>query len=232
MKTAESIVDVRRAGPEDAQTVLTMVREIAALEGDASDVVSDPEPGRRCWPGPTWSCWSPARRPPAGYVSAVRRLHLWLGTDILALDDLYVREGFRDAGVGRLLMRDWPPSRTGLLIRWEMREDNLAAQRFYRRLGASLRTKVIACGAPDLNPARANGHRTYGRSDHVDSPSVWQRGPACDDTGAVNDQPGSCGWVWPRSTPASVTSPATPSWSPGGRRRRPRPAPTSSSSPR
>ena len=105
MKTAESIVDVRRAGPEDAETVLTMVREIAALEGDASDVVSDL---------PAWTAMLArpevvvlvARRDghPAGYVSAVRRLHLWLGTDILVLDDLYVREGFRDAGVGRLLM--------------------------------------------------------------------------------------------------------------------------------
>jgi ribosomal protein S18 acetylase RimI-like enzyme len=149
MKTAESIVDVRRATPEDAETVLTMVREIAALEGDASDVVSDL---------PTWTAMLArpevlvlvARRDghPAGYVSAVRRLHLWLGTDILVLDDLYVREGYRDAGVGRLLMRELAAVADGMLIRWEMREDNVAAQRFYRRLGASLRTKVIAFWRP------------------------------------------------------------------------------------
>ena len=149
MKTAESIVDVRRATPEDAETVLTMVREIAALEGDASDVVSDL---------PTWTTMLArpevlvlvARRDghPAGYVSAVRRLHLWLGTDILVLDDLYVREGYRDAGVGRLLMRELAAVADGMLIRWEMREDNVAAQRFYRRLGASLRTKVIAFWRP------------------------------------------------------------------------------------
>ena len=149
MKTAESIVDVRRAGPEDAETVLTMVREIAAQEGDASDVVSDL---------PAWTAMLArpevvvlvARRDghPAGYVSAVRRLHLWLGTDILVLDDLYVREGFRDAGVGRLLMRELAALADGMLIRWEMREDNVAAQRFYRRLGASLRTKVIAFWRP------------------------------------------------------------------------------------
>jgi hypothetical protein len=35
-----------------------------------------------------------------------------------------------------------------LAIRWEMREDNVAAQRFYRRLGAILRTKVIAFWQP------------------------------------------------------------------------------------
>ena len=150
MKTAESIVDVRRATPEDAETVLTMVREIAALEGDASDVVSDL---------PTWTAmlarpevvvlvaWRDGR--PAGYVSAVRRLHLWLGTDILVLDDLFVREGYRDSGVGRLLMRRLAAVADGMPIRWEMREDNVAAQRFYRRLGASLRTKVIAFWPPE-----------------------------------------------------------------------------------
>ena len=41
---------------------------------------------------------------PVGYVSAVRRLHLWTGGDVLALDDLYVRPGHRDAGIGRRLM--------------------------------------------------------------------------------------------------------------------------------
>ena len=85
---------------------------------------------------------------PAGYVSAVRRLHLWLGTDILALDDLFVREGYRDAGVGRLLMRQLAALADGMLIRWEVQEDNVAAQRFYRRLGATLRRKVIAFWRP------------------------------------------------------------------------------------
>jgi ribosomal protein S18 acetylase RimI-like enzyme len=151
MKTAASIVDVRRAGPDDAGAVLTMVREIAAHEGDVTDVVSDLD---------TWTAM--LARPdvvvllavrdgrPVGYVSAVRRLHLWLGTDILVLDDLYVREDSRDAGVGRLLMARLAvvAEPEQLLIRWEMREDNVAAQRFYRRLGASLRTKVIAYWRP------------------------------------------------------------------------------------
>jgi GNAT superfamily N-acetyltransferase len=147
MKTAPSIVGVRRAGPTDATTVLTMVREIAAHEGDASDAAGTPE----SWAGML-------ARPevvvlvaehdgaPVGYVSAVRKLHLWLSEEILALDDLFVRDGHRDAGVGRLLMTELArvASADRLLIRWEMQQDNVAAQRFYARLGASLRTKVIA----------------------------------------------------------------------------------------
>jgi ribosomal protein S18 acetylase RimI-like enzyme len=143
---------VRRAGPADAAVVLRMVREIATAEGDVSDVRSGEQ---------TWT--AVLARPdvlvllaerdgePVGYVSAVRRLHLWLGTDVLALDDLFVREGHRDAGVGRLLMTELARRATAedLVVRWEVREDNTAAQRFYRRLGARLRTKVVAWWPPE-----------------------------------------------------------------------------------
>jgi len=147
MRTAASIVDVRRATPDDAATVLTMVREIAALEGDASDATGTPESWAAMLARPDVVVLLAERDGvPVGYVSAVRRLHLWLGRDILALDDLFVRDGYRDAGVGRLLMRELAvlAAPEELPIRWEMLEDNGAAQRFYRRLGASLRTKVIA----------------------------------------------------------------------------------------
>jgi ribosomal protein S18 acetylase RimI-like enzyme len=151
LRTTASRVDVRPAGPGDASTVLAMVREIAAHEGTPDAVAGTPD---------TWT--GMLARPdvvvllaerdgePAGYVSAVRRLHLWLGRDILGLDDLFVREGHRDAGVGRLLMTELGAraAREGLAVRWEVREDNVAAQRFYRRLGADLRTKVVAFWRP------------------------------------------------------------------------------------
>jgi ribosomal protein S18 acetylase RimI-like enzyme len=156
MKTAASIVDVRRAGPDDAGTVLTMVREIAAQEGDASAVRGTPASWAAMLARPEVVVLLAERDGrPVGYVSAVRRLHLWLGTDILGLDDLFVREGYRDAGVGRLLMIELArrAAAEDLLVRWEMREDNVAAQRFYRRLGASLRTKVVAAWTPEAQRA-------------------------------------------------------------------------------
>ncbi len=146
------IPSARRAGPADAAVVLRLVREIAAAEGDVSDVGSDER---------TWAAM--LARPdvlvllaerdgePVGYVSALRRLHLWLGTDVLALDDLFVRDGHRDAGVGRFLMTELArlAAAEDLVVRWEVREDNAAAQRFYRRLGARLRTKVVAWWPPE-----------------------------------------------------------------------------------
>src|SRR5687768_11127890 len=98
MKTAASHVDVHRAGPDDAATVLAMVREIAAHEGDASAVAGTPESWAAMLARPEVVVLVAERDgTPMGYVSAVRRLHLWLGRDILVLDDLFVREGYRDA---------------------------------------------------------------------------------------------------------------------------------------
>jgi ribosomal protein S18 acetylase RimI-like enzyme len=89
----------------------------------------------------------------------VRKLHLWLGRDIYVLDDLFVREGHRDARVGRLLMHEMArlAMAEDLLVRWEVNEQNLAAQRFYRRLGATLRTKVVAFWTPEAQRAALEG---------------------------------------------------------------------------
>ena len=147
METAQSIVRVRRAGPGDAAVVLDLVREIAAHEGDVSDVASPRETWARMLARADVVVLVAERDgEPVGYVSAVRRLHLWLGEDILALDDVFVRPAARDAGVGRLLMLELARLARDerLAIRWEMRADNLAAQRFYARLGATLRPKVMA----------------------------------------------------------------------------------------
>lgn len=160
MKTAASIVDVRRAGPDDAAVILTMVREIAAHEGDASDAAGTPESWAVMLGRPDVVVLLAERDGmPVGYVSAVRKLHLWLGRDIYVLDDLFVREGHRDARVGRLLMHEMARLATAedLLIRWEVNEQNLAAQRFYRRLGATLRTKVVAFWTPEAQRAVLEG---------------------------------------------------------------------------
>lgn len=151
---ADPSLTVRRAGPDDAAAVVAMVGELAALEGDAF--------------AGTAARWAQvlgrddvlvllAERDgePVGYVSAVRRLHLWLGTDVLGLDDLFVRNGHRDAGVGRLLMTEVArlASAEDLVVRWEVGEDNPDAQRFYRRLGARLWRKVVVWWPPEAQRA-------------------------------------------------------------------------------
>lgn len=82
---------------------------------------------------------------PVGYVSWTRVYGIWRGQDYLSLDDLFVTEAARGAGVGEALMRAFADeaARDGLSGRWEVAINNHAAQRFYTRLGAELDEKFI-----------------------------------------------------------------------------------------
>ena len=143
---------IRRAGPADAPAVQCLLLELADHEDSAHAVRVSTE---------RWAALLADERVVVliaaddegdlGYVSAVRQLHLWSGEDIVALDDLYVRPRGRNGGVGDDLMTAMAEHATRegrLLIRWEMQDDNHGAQRFYRRLGATLRRKVIAAWLP------------------------------------------------------------------------------------
>jgi ribosomal protein S18 acetylase RimI-like enzyme len=143
-------VRVRRAGPRDSDVVHEMMREIAAEEGVGA---VDVEPDRwRTLLGRDDVIVFVAEHGGAavGYVSAVVQLHLWTGGDLIALDDLYVRPGHRDAGVGRALMTAIAATAAprNLAVRWGVEADNLRAQRFYARLGARLKPKTIAVWTP------------------------------------------------------------------------------------
>jgi GNAT superfamily N-acetyltransferase len=144
-------VTIRRATPADTADVAEMVREIAAHEDQSAHVHVDEAQWRALLARPEVIVLLAERDGgPVGYVSAVRQLHLWTGGDVLNLDDLYVRRGHRDAGVGRQLMAALAAlaAPDQLLIRWGMEVDNVDAQRFYRRLGATLRPKVLAAWPP------------------------------------------------------------------------------------
>ena len=148
----DAAVTTRRATPADAAEVAAMVAEIAAHENQAEHVHVHAERWRTLLERPEVIVLIAERAGQAvGYVSALRQLHLWTGGDVLNLDDLYVRPGHRDAGVGRRLMAALAAvaAPDQLLIRWGMEVDNVHAQRFYRRLGATLRPKVLAPWSPD-----------------------------------------------------------------------------------
>lgn len=158
---AAATVTIRRATPADAADVVAMVGEIADLEDQAAHVHVDLEQWRRLLTRPEVAVLLAERGGrPIGYVSAIRQLHLWTGTDVLNLDDLYVRPGHRDAGVGRRLMAALAAMAAPeqLLIRWGTEADNLDAQRFYSRLGAALRPKVLAAWPPSAYADVAAAH--------------------------------------------------------------------------
>lgn len=145
-------VRIRRATTEDAADLQAMVEEIAAEEGHLTAVHVTAHHWSRmlCMPE-VIVLLAIEDEQPVGYVSAIRQLSLWQGRDILALDDLFVRAHARNRAVGGELMRQLArfASRDDLLVRWEMEHDNHSAQRFYQRLGARLRPKVIASWSPE-----------------------------------------------------------------------------------
>lgn len=145
-------VRVRRARPDDAATVQALLLELADHENSGHAVRVTVENWSRLLADPrVVVLLAVDDEMPVGYVSAVHQLNLWNGRDILALDDIYVRPTHRNQSVGRLLMAalaDHAAAHGHLLIRWELEHANDSAARFYRRLGATLRPKVIATWQP------------------------------------------------------------------------------------
>ena len=149
-RSAEDVT-IRRATPADAQTVHTLVLEIAAHEGDVEHVHVTPDRWAVLLERDDVVVLLAERAGRAvGYTSAVRRLHLWTGGDLLAVDDVYVRPGERSAGVGRRLLTAMAAvaDPDALTLTWGVEPENTRAQWFYVRLGATLRDKVVAGWAP------------------------------------------------------------------------------------
>lgn len=145
-------IEVRRAGPSDAELVQTLLLELADHDGGAEHVRVTPARWRELLAERhVVVLVALADGDPVGYASATRTSYLWGGCDLLALDDLYVRGRARNLGVGARLMSAIAAhaAEDRLLVRWEAEVGNLGAHRFYRRLGANLRPKMIATWAPD-----------------------------------------------------------------------------------
>jgi GNAT superfamily N-acetyltransferase len=146
------MLQLREARVTDAEALDEMVRELAAHEGSSADVQVVVEGWRELLARPDVTVLLATQSDePIGFASTVRRLHLWSGRELLALDDLYVRAGHRDAGVGGRLMAGVAriAARDDLLVVWGVRLDNHAGQRFYARLGATLHTKMSASWTPE-----------------------------------------------------------------------------------
>src|SRR4051794_29282889 len=154
---ARGEVQIRRASVGDAALVRTMLLELATHENTAHAVHATEEDWQRMLDNPAVVVLvAYLDDQPVGYVSGIRQLNLWTGDDIFAMDDLYVRVDVRDRGIGGLLMAALAEhaSECNLLLTWGVLEDNDAGHRFYRRLGATLRTNVVATWQP-------RDYRTY-----------------------------------------------------------------------
>jgi ribosomal protein S18 acetylase RimI-like enzyme len=150
------VISIRRATSDDASTVHGLIRALAEHQGHASAITVSVAGLHEMLTRPEITYLIAERDGQAiGYVSWLERISFWSGEDYLALDDLYVSGAERGHGVGEQLMRAAAAAAKGRLIRWEVAEANVAAQRFYTRIGASLAAKMIGRWQPDKSEIAA-----------------------------------------------------------------------------
>lgn len=143
---------IRPAAVEDAALLAEMIRELAAHQGQAQHVRATADSLRRDAFGARPRAFflvAEADGAPAGYLSWTEAYGIWAGDGYLNLDDLFVREAWRGAGVGRALMARFAALAGGRRARWEVEPGNAGARRFYAALGAELAEKVIVRWGPE-----------------------------------------------------------------------------------
>lgn len=139
---------VRRATATDAGRIHVLMRALAEHEGLTPYLAATPDSlAQALSAGPPRAAFLLAEIAgrAVGFVSWTRAYGIWRGGDYLNLDDLFVAEEARGAGVGEALMRAFAAEAAGegLSGRWEVRTDNHGARRFYARLGAEQEEKVV-----------------------------------------------------------------------------------------
>jgi ribosomal protein S18 acetylase RimI-like enzyme len=142
-------IDIRKAGKADAEGVSLLIRELAAHEGTSSEVsfsVEDLEQALAGDPPKLHALVAVDASGMLGFVSYTIDFTIWTGSETVRVDDVFVKSGARGAGVGRRLMSRVAEVAVarGATARWEVEPENIAAQRFYERLGVFIRKKLVA----------------------------------------------------------------------------------------
>jgi GNAT superfamily N-acetyltransferase len=85
-----------------------------------------------------------------GVTTYVTRFHIWNGTDLIELDDLYVVEKARGLGVGTKLLKKVGEKAKALNIpvKWQVDIKNTDAINLYKKLGANYNETGICFWLP------------------------------------------------------------------------------------
>jgi len=138
----ECAITIRPAAVADIPRILSFIRELAAYERLADEVVADEARLRETLFGDR-----PAAEvelafhdgEPAGFALFFHNYSTFLGRPGLYLEDLFVRPDYRGRGVGRALLRrlaGLARTRGCGRLEWSVLDWNEPAIGFYRRLGA------------------------------------------------------------------------------------------------
>lgn len=140
------MLTIRNAMAADAPLISSMIRELAEFERELVQVDATAEDLVRegFSANPHFHAliaeWNGQ---PVGYAVYFFTFSTWAGRQSLFIEDVFVREAFRQRGIGKQLFRHMAGiarDRGCYGMRWEVLNWNTAAIEFYRSLGATLQT--------------------------------------------------------------------------------------------
>jgi len=143
------MIEIRRADKDDVTRLFELITAIAEHHGQGRYVLTNPDEllaagfGDNQKFGALIAEYDGAT---VGFVSYTMDYSIWLGSDYMRIDDIFVDSNFRGKNIGERLMREAKALCDNLgvpRIKWEMQRDNAAARRFYERLGASYHDKDV-----------------------------------------------------------------------------------------
>lgn len=135
-------VALRRAQPDDAETIATLVRELAAFERLEHEVEGSADDFRRQLFGPRPAAeviLAEVAGRPAGFALYFGNFSTFRARPGVYLEDLYVRPEHRGRGIGKALIAAVARvavERGAGRLEWAVLDWNVAAIAFYRSLDA------------------------------------------------------------------------------------------------
>jgi len=165
-------ITIRDAGPDDAGSILAMVKELAAYEREEEAVLATEEDILRDGWGPQkrFSCLiAEADGRICGFALWVFNYSTWLGRAGIYLEDLYVQAWARGLGVGERLIRDL--ARIAVAHGAQRLDFNVLtwnpARGFYEKLGISAHDGWIPYRAEGASLVRLAGDQESGPIDEA-----------------------------------------------------------------
>ena len=160
---------IRKATAADVPQILKFIRALAAFEREP-DAVSATEEGLLrdgFGPNPIYYCLiADHDGQSAGFALYFFNYSTWMGRPGIYLEDLFVHPGFRNLGIGKMLLQEVAAiavSRGCLRLQWEVLDWNTPAIDFYKAMGAEFLDEwrnVRLSGEPLLRLAGAATRET------------------------------------------------------------------------
>ncbi|OJF90383.1 GNAT family N-acetyltransferase [Pararhizobium antarcticum] len=141
--------EIRRAAPEDAETILRFITELAVYEKAGDEVEATVESVRSSLFGPSSVCEAAICEThglPVGFAVWFYSYSTWKARNGLYLEDLYITPDQRGSGAGRQMLRYMARvavEKGCARFEWSVLDWNTPAIRAYDAIGAEPQTEWI-----------------------------------------------------------------------------------------